>query len=85
MKKVGSWIAFVSLFSPLHAQAHSEWMGGERGMMTYGGGHMAEWGMAVWFVFGIVYLVGIVLFFWLLFRMARALEKIAEGKEKEKT
>ena len=49
------------------------WMGGD--MM---GGHMYSWMLVG---FGLIYVAVIALFFWLLLRIAKALEKIALSKE----
>ncbi|MDT8316542.1 MAG: hypothetical protein RQ824_00935 [bacterium] len=51
------------------------WMGG--GMM---GGHMHGW---TFIGFGFIKVVVIGLFFWLLFRIARALDQIAENRKKD--
>lgn len=54
------------------------WMHGE-GMAE--GAHMM-WGGSMMVIFGLLYFIGIILFFWLMFRGVSALEDIAENTEK---
>jgi hypothetical protein len=56
-------------------------MDGESGMMMSWGNHMG--GRLFMGLFGLLYLVGVVLFFCLLFRITRALETIAKAKKVE--
>lgn len=74
MIKVFALFIGVLIFSD-QALAHYGEMGG-RGMMWH-------WPMAGFFFFGffgLIYLTGIIVFFWLLFRITWALEAIAKAK-----
>ena len=55
------------------------WMHGEQ---MAEGGHMM-WGMPGMWLFGLLYLLGIIVFFWLMFRGVNALERIAENTEEK--
>lgn len=54
-------------------------MGGMHGGMAEGGQMM--WGAPGMMIFGLLYVLGIVLFFWLMYRGVIALEEIAENTE----
>jgi hypothetical protein len=49
--------------------------------MVEGGPMM--WGMPGMWIFGLLYFVGIIVFFWLMFRGVSALERIADNTEGE--
>lgn len=78
MKNLLALLFFMSAISAKLVFADGGQMIGSGGMMSRGG-HM---GGFMW-IFGLIYILAFAVFFWLLFRIARALERIAEKKEKE--
>lgn len=73
IKAIALFIGVLVFSSP--AMAYHGEMGG-RGMMW----HWPMAGLFFFGFFGLIYLTGITVFFWLLFRIAWALEAIAKAK-----
>lgn len=66
---------------PTLALANYGGMMGGRSMMW--GAHTGGWGMVIHGFYSLLCMAVLVLFFWLLFRIARALEDIARAKKEE--
>ena len=74
--------ALIGLITPAAALAHEG--GTESGGMMMGGGHMMGGGQMVMMGFMVLlYVAGAILFLWFMWRIAKALERIADSREKE--
>ena len=75
------FVLITATLFPTVAFANSEMMMGDQQMMW--GGRMRGWGLLAHGLYSLIPLVVIVIFFWLLFRIARMFEAIANAKKEE--
>ncbi len=81
--KILSLIATVILFPGVAFANYEGGMG--RGMMGYGYGHpMGGWWFFGFGLYALLCVAGVIIFFWLMFRITWALEAIAKAKEEGK-
>jgi len=80
MKKVILGLIMTVSFPAIAMANYGGVMGSQRMMWGY---HAGEWGMIIHGLYSLVCLGLIMLFFWLLFRIARALEDIARTEKNE--
>lgn len=77
-KLISIKVFLITFLAAGNAFADYGGMMGGPGMM-WGGGHMGGW-VLLWGLYSLLCVVGIVIFFWLMFRMTWALETIAKAK-----